>query len=165
MTSAPSRRGCGSLPSRNLISLVTTATIVVITIATPPVVTIKSSRRGTRPAVYRFFVSSPFVFSIGSAYHRAAGLVTTSKLYAYGPAAKSGVAGLPWAKARRQIPPRRTRSQHPQDRLDSPPLPGAFAATPPGTAQRKPVVVNFFSPSQCRSLRTNLIVCLTMLCK
>src|SRR5690606_19065840 len=58
------------------------------------------------------------------------------------PAPERGVNALPWTKRGRKIPPRRSGPQYPQDRLDAQALVGAFAATPPRTAQIAPTAVN-----------------------
>lgn len=75
---------------------------------------------------------------------------------AFAPRLKPPVSALPRPKRLRQIPPRRSRSQYPQDRLDPQPNNFARSATPLRPDLALPVGLNFLSPSQSPSARTNL---------
>lgn len=69
---------------------------------------------------------------------------------------ETAVDTLPWTEKHRQIPPPRSGTQHPQDAFDpQSQIPTAAAATL-RPAQALPPGLNFFSPSQCASPRTNL---------
>lgn len=73
-----------------------------------------------------------------------------------GPAAKRRIHTLPLTEDSRQIPPRSSRAQNPQNRLDLTAFARGFASPSVGATQAVPMLINFFSSSQCRSLRTNL---------